>query len=297
MQVKAPENIEGVDLARWYTKSRKNCELYNCDGDRVPMHTMGQGKDVFLMCSGPSLNDMDLSLLSGRGIVVMGLNNSPSVLAERGLPMPQLWTCVDTPRHFIEQIWKDPAIMKFAPYGHIGTKLKARTPEGKFVDSVFTVDKCPNVWYYKRESKFEVSSFLTKTDFTWGNREKVVDDLGIEGSRSVMLVAVKLLYYLGFKRVNLIGADFHMEVGRQNYAFKQNRTEGSVKNNNKTYENLNRRFEALRPKFHDAGFTVRNCTLNSGLVAFDFFPFEEAVKEASQEVTEKPILTEGHYEL
>lgn len=289
-------DTEKVDIRQWYEAKRKDIELVNCDGKSVPLYTMGRGRSVFLICAGPSLATMPLPLLNRRGIVTMGLNNSPAALAAAGLTMPNLWTCVDTPRHFIEQIWKDPAVMKFAPAGHINTRIKTRNAKGELIDSSFTTDACPNVLYFNRNNRFNPEQFLTQRDFNWGNSENVTDSIGVKGSRSIMLVAVKLLYYLGFKKVYLIGADFKMAEGQQNYAFPQDRTAASVKGNNATYNALNRRFEALRPYFDRAGFEVVNCTPESGLTAFSSGKFEDAIESASKEVMEKPIQTEGHYE-
>lgn len=288
--------IEASDVKQWYQSQRRFCDIYNADGERVPLHHEGKGRSAFLLCSGPSLSTIDLSLLNQRGIVTMGLNNSPAAVAAQLSRMPDYWTCVDTPIHFIEQIWKDPTVRKFAPFGHIGRKIKTRNERGELVDSAFRVEECPNVYFYNRANRFNVQAFLLERDFNWGNSDSVTDELGIKGSRSVMLVALKLLYYMGFSPVYLLGADFKMEVGQQNYAFAQDRTEQSVRGNNKTYQALNMRFDALQPHFKAAGFQVYNCTKDSGLGSFPYKEYTESVADAARECNEKPINTLKMYE-
>ena len=63
-----------------------------------------------------------------------------------------------------------------------------------------------------------------------------------------MLVALRLLHYLGFRTVYLIGADFKM-TPEQGHAFDEARSAESVRHNNVLYDSLNRRFEALRDHF------------------------------------------------
>ena len=76
----------------------------------------------------------------------------------------------------------------------------------------------PNVWYYKRNDYFKPDEYLSEPTVNWGNHQKTVDKLGCGGSRSVMLAAFRLLYYLGFKTIVLVGADFKMAPDRK-YAF------------------------------------------------------------------------------
>lgn len=116
----------------------------------------------------------------------------------------------------------------------------------------------------------------------WGNHTSTKDSLGIKGKRSVMLVALRLLHYLGFRTVYLVGADFKM-TPEQGYAFDEHRSAEAVRHNNVLYAALNQRFDALRDHFKHHRFTVINCTPGSGLTAFDHVPFEQAVDRASAE--------------
>ena len=108
-----------------------------------------------------------------------------------------------------------------------------------------------------------------------------------------MLVALRLLHYLGFRTVYLVGADFKMADDRK-YAFDELRTNAAIRHNNVLYDALNQRFEAMQDYFTRSKFTVLNCTPDSGLTAFKHLPFEDAVRKASAECG-KPVNTKGWY--
>ena len=69
--------------------ARTGLRLYTADFDSISLGGFYKGRSAFLVLSGPSLNDIDLTQLNRRGIVTMGVNNSWTV------HRPTLWTCVD----------------------------------------------------------------------------------------------------------------------------------------------------------------------------------------------------------
>lgn len=225
-----------------------------------------KGKTCFLVLSGPSLNSLDLGKMKQPGIITFGVNNV--VKAFR----PNMWTMVDDVQNFMISTYLDPKIMKFIPLPKHSHTLFDNTT---WQESAVKVQDCPNVVYYKRNDAFNADTYLTEDTINWGNSK----DLG--GGRSVMLAAIRIIYLLGFRTVYLVGADFSMSDTKK-YAFEQDRTAGSIKCNNSTYRKLNERFAILRPKFEAAGFQVFNSTFGSGLTAFDYVPYAEAVKLALQ---------------
>ena len=263
--------------------------LFTRDGHTAFLGDSYRGCSAFLICSGPSLRSHDLSLRSQRGALMMSVNNAATVVRT------QLWTCVDDPASFSDAIWYDPAITKFVPMRHMKKSFMVRDASDQLERSADKVGDMPCVYGYHRNDDFVAERWLHEDTFNWGNNGRRVDAHGIKGSRSVMLVAVRLLYYLGVRTVYLLGCDFHMQVGAQNYAFPQDRTPGSVHGNNYSYNALNVRFAALRPHFEQHGFFVHNCTPNSGLTAFDYLPYEEAVAAACARIPKK-INTVGMYD-
>lgn len=270
--------------------NKRHIRVYHADGERMALYNVLAGRQAFLVCSGPSLNQMNLSLLNQRGIVTMGINNSPAVFK------PNYWICGDTPRRFIEQIWKDPTITKFAPHGRRNMFPRVRDADGNLKDSAFRVCQMPNTYFFNRGEWFDAKYFLEDGDFPWGGGSNTPDAYGIRGYKSTMILALKMLWYLGAGTVYLLGCDFKMENGAQNYAFKQERPPDVVRLNIEVFNALNRRLKELKPYFDRVDFKVVNCTPNSGLQVFPYMEFTEAVNKAAAECNEKPIITEGMYE-
>lgn len=274
----------GLHLRR---PARNGLWLYTTDFDSVSLCDFYRGRQAFLVLSGPSLATHDLTQLSRRGIVTMGVNNSWSV------HRPTFWTCVDSAGRFLDTGWKDPGILKFVPMSAWNERLRIQKPDGVMANSAFRVKQMPSVLLYRRSEHFDHRRFLEEDVVCWGNHTSTKDSLGIKGKRSVMLAALRLLHYLGFRTVYLVGADFKM-TPEQGYAFDEHRSAEAVRHNNVLYESLNRRFEALRDHFKVHKFTVMNCTEGSGLTAFPHIPFADAVERASAECG-KPVNTKGWY--
>ena len=267
--------------------ARNGLRLYTADFDSISLGGFYKGRSAFLVLSGPSLNDIDLTQLDRRGIVTMGVNNSWTVFR------PMLWTCVDDPGRFIDTGWKDPGVLKFVPVCHWGRKLRIQAANGTMRDSAYRVAQMPSVLFFRRSNHFDHERFLTGDTVPWGNDPKSTDSLGIKGKRSVMLVALRLLHHLGFRTVYLIGCDFRMAADHK-YAFDETREAAAIRHNNVLYDSLSRRFEALLPHFEKHRFRVVNCSPGSGLGVFERMSYEDAIAAASAECS-KPMNTQGWY--
>ena len=245
------------------------------------------GRAVFLTLGGPSLIDMNLELLRRPGVITFGVNQSWATIR------PRLWTCADPPEKFSDSGWNDPSIIKFVPDPLANSML--RTKIGKrFVRLPQRPCDMPSVFFFPRNARFEPADFLVQNSVTWGCDEDQTDPLGIKGIRSVMLQAIRISYALGFRTINLCGADFRMEEGKANYAFEQGRSKAAIEHNNRLYAALTTRFEALKPYFQIAGLRVFNCTPGSALTVFPFRRLSEAVAEAQEGCPE--IDAAGWYE-
>jgi len=288
--VNSPNQSDIVALQRGLKNrapARNGLRLYTSDFDSISLGGFYKGRSAFLVLSGPSLNNIDLSLLDRRGIVTMGVNNSWTV------HRPTLWTCVDDPGRFIDTGWKDPGVLKFVPVCHWGRKLRIQAKDGLLRDSSFRVAQMPSVLFFRRSNHFDHERFLTGDTVPWGNDPKSTDSLGIKGKRSVMLVALRLLHHLGFRKVYLVGCDFKMGTDRK-YAFDEAREAAAIKHNNVLYDSLTRRFEALLPHFEKHRFRVVNCSPGSELGVFERMAYADAIAEAGKECS-KPVNTQGWY--
>lgn len=274
--------------------------LFNRDGLNMFLADMYKGNSAFLILGGPSFGDIikgetnfrgkmvsNRELLNNPGFVTMAVNNAPKTFR------PNLWTMVDDPESFIKSIWLDPKIMKFVPFDHAEKKIFDNT-KWQQMDTV--TGECPNIFFYRRNEHFVPDQWLYEGTFNWGEHSDSQDALGNKGGRSVMLVALKLLYYLGIRKVFLLGCDFKMDDNTK-YHFDQDRSISSQKGNNSTYNILKSRFEALKPHFEAEDFQVFNCNDKSDLKVFPFIPFDEAIHLATAEMpdiaTER---TEGLYD-
>lgn len=244
--------------------------LFSRDGHNIWLGDMYRGDSAFLILGGPSFAGVDHSKLNKAGILTMGVNNS--VKSYR----PNLWISVDDPTHFMKSIWLDPKITKFVPYSH---------SEKKIFDNVAwkelntMVGDCPNVLFYKRNEHFLTDQFLFEDTVNWGNHKE------FGGGRSVMLAAIRILFYLGIRNIYLLGCDFKMD-DKTKYHFEQDRTESSIKGNSSTYKLLIERFAQLKPVFEANGLYIHNCNPDSELKVFPFIEFDKAIEAAS---TKMPI--------
>lgn len=273
------------------TKQKTGLVLYTSKGHSVSLEDHYKGDQAFLVLSGPSSNALDLkgTLEGKRGVVTMCVNNSWSLLR------PTLWTAVDDPNTFLDAGWKDPGITKFVPYGKEESRLGLKMPDGSFRWSGRKVGQMPNIWFYKRNDRFDPDTYLNEDTVNWGCHQNITDKLGCRGSRSVMMAAIRILYYLGFRTIYLVGADFQMNE-RMKYAFRQDRERGSIKGNNNTYRDLNIRYKHMRPMMEAAGLRVFNTNPKSRLEAFDMIDYKEAIAKTAGRFEGASLDTLGWYD-
>jgi len=252
--------------------------LFTKDGHNLWDADMYKGRAAFLILSGPSFGDLlNSSIQIGDktvsvrdslkmpGFVTMSTNNSMRSFRT------DLWVGVDSPNHFMKSIFLDPKVRKFIPFCHAESKL---FDNEKWQETDILVSDCPNVCFFRRNDVFNHEQFLTENTINWGNSQ----DLG--GGRTVMLAALRLLYYIGIRRIFLLGCDFNMS-DTSKYHFEQDRTAHSMKNNNYTYEKMIERFALLKPVFERHGLEVFNCNPASKLQVFDYVSYQDAYNMAT----------------
>lgn len=271
--------------------------FFTAEGHNLWLGDTHRGRSLFLISSGPSTKDVDLSPLGQPGIITMGLNNSPRRFR------PNMWSCVDSPSSFMRSIWLDPTIQKFVPICSAdkpifdNDSLVKRDPQGNIIvdkdgkavlhddqakflyrgdNQILRVRDCPNMVYYRRNEHFRANQFLWEDTINWGNH----GDLG--GARSIFLVTLRLAYLLGFRRLYLLGVDFNMSPD-QKYSFAQDRSPSSIRGNNSSYETIMKRCEELQPLFLKEGYEVFNCNPKSALKAFPHMSLADAVQSTLKE--------------
>lgn len=249
--------------------------IFSRDGHNIWFGDMYRGKSAFLVLSGPSFqkilnghselyNKSYIDLLKSPGFITMSVNNAISSFRT------DLWVSNDKPSQFVRSVWYDPKIMKFCPWSNVEERI-FNSDEWKFTK--FTPGECPNTWFFRRNDKFNADTFMYEDTFNWGSHK----DYG--GKRSVMLIALRMLYYLGIRKVFLLGCDFKMDAN-YTYHFKQERHDSSINSNNSTYLVLKERFNLLKPHFKNLGYDVYNCNPESQLQTFPIIEIDDALKMA-----------------
>jgi hypothetical protein len=203
------------------------------------------------------------------------------------------FVCSDPPSKFHFGIFLDPKIMCFLPtpkLSGVRAKLRAKDPNGDFRYLEDVTSRCPNTWGFERRSWLacDDSWFLTP-GAAWGNHAKGVERTGEPKTVNTMLLAIRVLQYLGARKIFLLGVDFYMDptVGpKDNYAFGELREPNAVQSNNDQYRISNDWLKRLRPVFERWGFSVYNCNSESRLEAFDYVPFNVALKICRGKVPE-----------
>lgn len=251
----------------------------------VALRDMLAGRPAFLLGGGPSANQLDLTRLQQRGLWSIAVNNMAGHFRSNA------FICSDPPSKFFDGIWLDPGMMKFVPIpklcgrgrGHLRTKVNGEFKPLERDGKILCTEDCPNIWGFARRDWWSYDdTFFTDEQAAWGNGKNGVSRTGNEKVFCTLLLALRLLYYLGARRIFLIGVDFCMD--QQGYAFGQGRTDHAISNNNSQYRVVNNGLCKMVANgvFQRAGLEIFNCNQFSGLRAFPYAPFDEAVADALQ---------------
>lgn len=267
------------------------------------LRDMLAGRPAFLVCGGPSAKALPLAHLYRRGIWSMAVNNMA------GQFRPNAFICADPPAKFHNGIWADPSIMKFVPLPKLAGKrcrIREKLPTGEFRDLFFgkervTTANSPNVWGFARRAwMLPDATFFTDPEAAWGNHDAGVLRTGQPKTVCTLLLALRVLHYLGCRRVYLVGVDFQMDPHagpRANYAFGELRDANAIASNNSQYRIVNDWLCQLQATtFGRFGFEVFNCNPNSGLRAFPHVPFAAAVADSLSKMPPEPYDLAGWYE-
>lgn len=250
---------------------------------------------TFLVCGGPSAKKLPLERLNQRGIWSMAVNNMA------GYFRPSSFVCSDPPKKFHNGIWQDPTIMKFIPTPKMSKKRgRLRRKVGDEFEALMLDDghksacHCPNVWGFGRRAWFEPNeSFFLEDHATWGNHDRGVKQTGGKKTVCTTLLALRLLYYLGSRKIYLVGVDFNMDPNADlldNYAFDEKRDAGAISSNNFQFEVVNEWLCEMQNNkiFEKFGLSLYNCNRHSGLRAFDYVPFDVAVEDVLKDFPPEP---------
>ena len=290
--------IDDPELPKKWKDPLRITDRYGHDTD--VLRNFLQGGSAFLVAGGPSTNQLDFAQLRKRGIFSFGINNVA------GHVPVSAFTFSDPPQKFHWGIFCDPKIMSFCPTPKLSMKrgkLRQKLSDGSFQ---WLPDMCPekspNTWGYERRSWLSCDhTWFTERSAAWGNQNAGIQRLGLSEDQkcaNTTFLGLRVLQYLGARRIYLLGVDFYMDPKKglkENYAFEEDRDDNAIRSNNKHFRICNDWFAQLRPVFEQFGFETYNCNQMSHLRAFDYVPFEEAVKDCQGLVPDEPFDLNGWY--
>lgn len=264
------------------------------DGRPLHLDQLGGLGSCFIVLSGPSAKQHDLTLLHRRGAFTIAVNNAATLIR------PNAWHFVDPPEKFHNAIWLDPAVMKFVPSKYLRWKIRTRAKDGKLEymrlnsGQHATPADMPGVIQAIRNAFLSPSAWLSEPSINWGNSKRSARKNHFPRDLNVMVASLKLAFALGFRVAYLVGCDFSMSDG-QPYAFAEDKHSAGVAGNNRKYEVISAILGLLKPHFDANGYRVFNLNANSGLRVFPFVSYQEAIEAATGHVPQDPLDTFGWY--
>jgi hypothetical protein len=253
------------------------CEYCNNTGwNPISLRNLWYQSSAFLVCGGPSINQIPYEKLSERGIVSLGINNIATKVPVSA------WCHTDGVRKFHHGLYFDPKCITFSPVHKFEDKVVAKLPNGTFSKTNKRLADCPNTFGFLRKEKFDPENFFNTKYAQWGEKNP-------PHVLSTMFVGLRLLHYMGCQRVFLVGVDFEAQQGDQQYAFPQ-----SKKGTPQAYLRYNRMLKKLKPIFEEYKLKVYNCNPTSKCTVFDYMSFDDAFK-ICKGVVPKELDTNDYY--
>jgi len=230
----------------------------------------------FLVCGGPSINNLPIEKLKERGIVSLAVNNIAAHVPVKA------WCFSDPHEKFHQALYKDPSMMTFAPTPKLGRKLRIKE-NGEFKSTNIKIKDCPNTYGFPRKTSLYPDKFLETFYAQWGHGGKQPEHEREFTCLCTMLIGIRLMCYLGCTKIFLLGVDFWRAEDQQ-YAFGQaaSRVNGRYKKENQMLLNI-------KPNIESHGINIFNCNPESRCNAFEYKPFEEAFQICKNGVGPEPF--------
>tara|TARA_R100000234_G_scaffold38648_1_gene22854 strand:+ start:1087 stop:1986 length:900 start_codon:yes stop_codon:yes gene_type:complete len=249
--------------------------LKNNQEEEISLKNQYAGQSIFLCGGGPSLRYHNLDLLKRSGALVFGLNNVWSILDL------DFWVGMDPPQKFLAWGHTNPRIKKFYPIQNKDKPIRTKTKNDKFITLNMRVKDCPNIFFFNgtlgwKQYLEDPSLFFELGEINWGTDKNHDPELKDMWCRTSFLPAFRIIEYLGFSKIYLIGCDFRMDL-KTPYAFQQMKEK--VGGNNAAYKAQNKMLRILYPEFIKRDVKIYNCTKESHLNVFPYFDYEEALED------------------
>ena len=239
-------------------------KIHNRDKEIVTgLEGLWSPSNAFLVGSGPSLTSMMARTLEKRGVASMGINNAAGFVRCTAMVFS------DPVKKFHHGIFFDPTILKFCPVKKLGQRIRAKVGD-KFEMTNHHLKECPSVFGFATKKEFNSADFFSTEWVSVGSKES---------GMFTMFLGLRLLHYLGVRRVFLVGVDFDMpEEQHYCYGFRE-QMEDFREGNNEKYPLIAKMLNDLKnTSFKANKFEVYNCNTRSRLSCFPYVSFIDAIK-------------------
>ena len=215
------------------------------------------GLDAILCCPGPSLKEIDSSILKGKGRMIFAINTAyPTVI-------PDVWMGLDTIECYDRNILYEPFMKIF---------------RGTYYDNMFygkaPVKDYPNVFWASLKAPEVGKTMLDyrnhKDPFVW--------------HKNTLAAMLHFMIWMGAKTIYLAGCDMG---GDKDYCHDNKLSEEQYKINRKLYKEQVYFINSLALRAKDRGIVIKSATSNSPLNEFlEYVPIEEAINLAEKKIVE-----------
>jgi hypothetical protein len=214
----------------------------------MDLHDIFKGGSVFLCGGGPQTREVVYDLERLR-VITMAMNNTGTIIH------PHLWIGADGADYYSASILHDPTIMKFLRWH----RLKTQTQKGA------EAWKLPNMYFMPEDPTMAYNNVFVPRHSTifWKN---------------VFVMALHVLYKLGFRKVYCIGCGFD---SKKPYCYETGLMKKHFDYNQNSYDAAVGQVRKLLPFARGAGFQIISCTPGSKLhdVGVPYVELHDALAE------------------
>lgn len=265
-------------------RARKKCDPCRGSGfEPISLAGLWAPQPGFLVCGGPSLQQLPLDLLKQRGIVSFAINNAAAYAPVSA------YTFGDPQYKFHSACHFDPKCLTFAPIGKLRRTVRIKAKDHDADGDVFRFTdvrlfECPGVYGIARTGRFNADKFFSTYYAHWGHGGQTNSEQPFR-RLATMLMGIRMLHYLGCPRVYMLGVDFTFaDKTKPGYAWGDPASAG-----NKIWKKINAMLAGLVPTFEAAGFEVFNCNPDSNCEPFDYVSFEQAYNDCKGPIEDEPL--------
>lgn len=209
-----------------------------------------EGAATWLVCGGPSVRGFDFSLL---GDTVAAINE-----IGRDIPNLNIWIGNDELPRYPCEFWRRDCLKLIR-------KEQMTLPNCELVNVLDFRSRSQQIG---QSIRINENLFFDSDKVTWG-APAITRDNKVTVKKSVMLMALGVLYRMGFAQVRLIGCDW--QATEENaYGHSHKEIDAAVvRKGNEQFRFMEQWFRQLRPMFEARHFEVLNCTDGGCLEVFE----------------------------